>query len=103
MLSGAGAAAKTRFGDHRSPTTGGSILSNRKLWSGLGLVALLGGMALNWNWLVAAGLAPVLLAILPCGAMCALNLCSKGGGEGACKRDSLAPIPVPVPAPGRQS
>jgi hypothetical protein len=39
-------------------------------------LALVGGIALNWSWLVAAGLAPILLAALPCVAMCALGLCA---------------------------
>lgn len=33
------------------------------------------GLALNWGWLVAAGLAPVLIGILPCAVMCGLGLC----------------------------
>ncbi|MGQ0485099.1 MAG: hypothetical protein ACT4SY_07100 [Hyphomicrobiales bacterium] len=32
----------------------------------------------NWGWLVAAGLAPLLLTVLPCAAMCALGLCMGG-------------------------
>jgi len=39
-------------------------------------VAVLGaGLFFNWGWLVAAGIAPLLLAIAPCAAMCALGLC----------------------------
>jgi hypothetical protein len=39
-------------------------------------VATLGSaMALNWSWLVAVGIAPLLLALAPCAAMCALGLC----------------------------
>jgi hypothetical protein len=37
-------------------------------------VAIL-GIAFNWSWLVAVGIAPVLLSLLPCAAMCALGLC----------------------------
>lgn len=37
--------------------------------------ALVAGLALNWSWLAAAGIAPLLLAVLPCVAMCALGLC----------------------------
>lgn len=34
-------------------------------------VGLLGaGLALNWNWLVAAGIAPLLVALAPCAVMC---------------------------------
>lgn len=41
-------------------------------------VAVLGtGMVLNWSWLVALGVAPLLLALAPCAAMCALGLCMK--------------------------
>lgn len=32
-------------------------------------------LASNWNWLVAAGIAPLLISVLPCVAMCALGLC----------------------------
>ena len=37
------------------------------------------GMALNWGWLTAAGLAPILVSLAPCGVMCGLGLCMKGG------------------------
>ena len=39
------------------------------------VVALGAGLVLNWSWLVAAGIAPLLLALAPCAAMCALGLC----------------------------
>ena len=40
--------------------------------------ALVGiGAYFNWGWFVAAGIAPLLLAIAPCAAMCALGLCMK--------------------------
>jgi len=39
-----------------------------------GLVVII-GVALNWGWLVAAGIAPVLVAVAPCAIMCALGLC----------------------------
>lgn len=41
----------------------------------LGAVAVAGGLASSWGWLVAAGVAPLLLSVLPCAAMCALGLC----------------------------
>jgi hypothetical protein len=52
------------------------ILGNWRLWLVLAVAALVAGAALNWNWLVAAGIAPLLLAVLPCVAMCALGLCA---------------------------
>lgn len=36
------------------------------------------GAYYNWAWLVAAGFAPIILAALPCVAMCALSLCMSG-------------------------
>lgn len=45
-------------------------------------LAIAAGLALNWSWLVAVGIAPILIAILPCLAMCALGLCmSRAGGK----------------------
>ncbi len=50
-------------------------LGGRRTLFVLAAVLIVGGIALNWGWLVAAGLAPILLALLPCAAMCALGLC----------------------------
>jgi hypothetical protein len=33
------------------------------------------GAYFNWGWLVAAGIAPLIIGVLPCAAMCALGLC----------------------------
>ena len=41
----------------------------------VGMAVIAGGLALNWSWLVAIGLAPLLLTVLPCAAMCALGVC----------------------------
>jgi len=51
-----------------------------------GLVAI--GMFFNWSWFVAAGVAPIILSILPCAAMCALGLCIRPGKKGSCSKDS---------------
>lgn len=68
----------------------------------LGTFALVGaGLALGWPWLAAFGLAPFVLALLPCAAMCALGLCMKGGGDGkSCH--SQADAPGPEARPSRQ-
>lgn len=50
-------------------------LSGRRGLIILAVVALVSGLVLNWSWLVAAGIAPLLLGVLPCVAMCALGLC----------------------------
>jgi len=43
---------------------------------------------LGWGWLAAVGLAPLLLALAPCAAMCALGLCMNRGGGRSCSTDS---------------
>ncbi len=48
--------------------------------------------ALNWGWLVAIGIAPLILSVLPCVVMCGLGLCMKGIG-GSCKRETSAEPP----------
>jgi hypothetical protein len=50
----------------------------------LAIGVLIGGIALNWNWLVAAGIAPLLLTALPCLVMCGLGLCMNKLIGGSC-------------------
>lgn len=53
-------------------------LGGRRTLIVLGVAALAGAAVLNWGWLVALGIAPLLLALAPCAAMCALGLCVMG-------------------------
>lgn len=55
-----------------------------------GVTAAAGGAALNWGWLTAMGVAPILLSLAPCAAMCALGLCMRGGSAGCAKNDPAA-------------
>lgn len=41
-------------------------------------VLAIGGLVLGWPWLTAAGLAPIILLLVPCLAMCGLGLCMRG-------------------------
>jgi hypothetical protein len=50
-------------------------LGGRRALVILAIIGLLAGAALNWSWLVAAGIAPILLSVLPCLVMCGLGLC----------------------------
>lgn len=57
-------------------------------------VAVLGaGAALNWGWLVAIGLAPILVAVAPCAVMCALGLCMMKGDGKTCSSEDRRPKP----------
>lgn len=51
-------------------------LSSRRGLIAVAVLAAAGGIVMNWGWLVAAGIAPIILAVLPCVAMCALGLCA---------------------------
>lgn len=48
------------------------------------VLAIVIGGALNWSWLVAAGIGPLLLTVLPCAAMCGLGLCMNRMGGRSC-------------------
>lgn len=50
------------------------------------------GLALGWGWLVAAGLAPVVLALLPCLVMCGLGLCMNKATGASCEQRSNRPL-----------
>jgi hypothetical protein len=59
------------------------------------LAVVIGG-ALNWSWLVAIGIAPLLITVLPCVAMCALGLCmNRMGGRSCSTEASSAETPNP--------
>jgi hypothetical protein len=64
----------------------------RRTWIALAAILLVGGAALNWSWLVAVGIAPLLLAMAPCAAMCALGLCMVG--RDACKNQGAEATPA---------
>jgi hypothetical protein len=50
-------------------------LGNRWGLLAAGILVLTIGAALNWSWLVAAGIAPIILSLAPCAIMCAVGLC----------------------------
>lgn len=60
------------------------LRSRRALMLAAALVAGI-GLATNWNWLVAAGIAPILIAMLPCLVMCGLGLCMHRMTGGSCE------------------
>jgi hypothetical protein len=56
--------------------------SRRKLMVLAG-ITIVAGLTFNWSWLVAAGIAPLLISVLPCVAMCAIGVCcmKKSAGQ----------------------
>jgi hypothetical protein len=55
----------------------------RWLLGGVALVLLAAGFAWHWSWLVAIGVAPLLISAAPCLVMCALGLCMHRMGNRA--------------------
>jgi hypothetical protein len=72
------------------------MLGNWKFWLVIAATALIAGAAVNWSWLVAVGLAPLLLTLLPCAVMCALGLCMHRGAKDGCHG---SPAEAPARAP----
>ncbi len=57
-------------------------LGNRWALLGLGSLAVIAGLSFGgWGWLVVAGLAPVILSVLPCLVMCAFGICMMGRSD----------------------
>jgi predicted membrane-bound mannosyltransferase len=63
----------------------------------LAAIAIVAGLALNWSWLVAAGLAPILISTLPCLIMCAVGVCMvcRSGEKGSAPVRDAADAAVP--------
>lgn len=62
-------------------TLGGRV-SQRTTLTVLAVAAVASGLVLGWDSLAAAGLSGLVLAVLPCVAMCALGLCAaRSGGK----------------------
>jgi hypothetical protein len=72
-------------------------LGRRRVLLFLAAIVIGGGLALKWDWLVAAGIAPILIALLPCAVMCALGMCmhkksgDAAGAGGCCATDASPP------------
>lgn len=65
-----------------------SHLRGRRVLLAAGAVIAGAGLAFNWSLLVVAGIAPLLLGVLPCVAMCALGLCvNRMASSSGCTRD----------------
>ncbi|MEX2127238.1 MAG: hypothetical protein WD871_03230 [Xanthobacteraceae bacterium] len=65
-------------------------LASRRGLLAVAAAAIVAGLAFNWNWLVATGVAPILIALLPCAVMCGLGLCFHKlfGGADSTQRSS---------------
>ena len=69
-------------------------LRDRRVQVALAIAVVGAGAALNWGWLVAAGVAPLLLSLAPCAAMCALGVCMMGRGGQSCSKGATENAPT---------
>lgn len=72
---------RTTMGAFEQLITVGGRFSRRTSLVTLALAGVAGGVYLGWPSLVAAGLAPLILGLAPCAAMCALGLCANRMGQ----------------------
>ena len=75
------------------------LLRNRFVILAIAAAAIGLALKFNWGWLVAAGIAPIILAAAPCAAMCALGLCMGGRGRTAASPDSTPGQPSQLAKP----
>lgn len=77
-------------------------LRGRRGFLVLAAIALVAGLVFKWGWLVATGIAPLLLTALPCVAMCALGLCMNRTAEQSCSTATASQqTPQPTAVLGR--
>jgi hypothetical protein len=55
-------------------------LADRRVLIALAAALLLGSLTLGWRWLAAIGVAPLILSLGPCLAMCAVGACMGARG-----------------------
>jgi hypothetical protein len=67
-----------------------STLSGRRGLLVLAAVVLVAGLAMNWSWLVAAGIAPILVALAPCAVMCAAGFCMSRMTGQSCAQETTS-------------
>src|SRR3546814_20874596 len=56
-------------------------LGRRRVLLRLAGLALAARLTLNWGWLTASGIAPILVSLLPCAAICGLGLSIHNRGD----------------------
>ncbi|MGH6894848.1 MAG: hypothetical protein ACREEP_21595 [Dongiaceae bacterium] len=62
----------------------------------LTILAVTVGAFFKWQWLVAIGVAPIILAVLPCGIMCALGMCMMPKRRAADGKDATDSNPADI-------
>jgi len=82
-----------------APAAKSGWLNSRNLLLGVTVAGGAGALTLGWDWLVAAGLASIIIAVAPCLVMCALGLCMNRQSK---TEQTAARTPPAAPGPGAQ-
>lgn len=83
-----------------APAAKSGWLSRRNLLIGVALAGGAGALVLGWDWLVAAGVASIIIVMAPCLVMCALGLCMNRQSK---SDQTAAGTPAATPGPGVQA
>lgn len=67
----------------------------RQGWLIAAVVLITAGAALNWGWLTAIGVAPLILSFAPCALMCAAGICMMGGSKPCASKSAPASPDTP--------
>ena len=82
-----------------APAAKSGWLNSRNLLIGAAIAGGGGALVLGWDWLVAAGMASIIIAVAPCLVMCALGLCMSRQTK---SDQTAAGTPPAAPGPGAQ-
>jgi hypothetical protein len=70
------------------PLSIGRMGRNRLVLGAIALGLITAAAASQWSWLVAIGVAPLLISFAPCAAMCGFGLCMQRMGGRTCATSS---------------
>lgn len=93
-------AEKAGARDCCTPAENNRWLNRRNMLIAIALAGGAGALFFGWDWLVAAGVASIIVAMAPCLVMCALGLCMSHQSKSDQTAAAVAP---PAPDPGAQA
>lgn len=85
----------TSLPELRRPISIAHLGRNRLVLGAVALAVIASAAAWQWSWLIAFGVAPLLLSVAPCAAMCALGLCMHRVGNRSCRSADAEPPRTP--------
>ena len=83
-----------------APAAKSGWLNPRNLLIGVAVAGGTGALVLGWDWLIAAGVASIIIAVAPCLVMCALGLCMNRQSK---SDQTAAATPPATSGPGVQA